>query len=240
MKGSLDMKKILAILLATVTALSVSSCMPDGEIRDLYEYDTFYNAEFGADPEEVFADLGLSKKQVARQPESVNAERGYPDGTFSYKITKYASMYGTPVEVELLFANRLFEIPTHIGLYAVKVNFIEDYPDNFAANSVQWEPSDYKLDIEMATEEIEKRLMFNTIFEEYKDGDFSVKKWSCSNTPNTVGEKLTEKLVSVPSEGGISINDRPLSTMEVYYDNPNEASYILYTGLSAAVLENME
>ncbi len=234
------MKKILAFLLTVVTVLSVSSCMPADEIRDIYEYDTFYNAEFGDDPEEVFEALGVSKKQVARQPESVNEEKGYPDGTFSYKITKYASMYGTPVEVELLFANRLFEIPTHIGLYAVKVNFIEDYADNFAANSIQWEPSDYKLDIEAATEEIEKRLMFNTVFEEYKDGEFSVRKWSCKNTPNAVGEKLTEKLVSVPADGGISINDKPLSVMEVYYGNPDEASYILYTGLSAAVLENME
>ena len=234
------MKKILAILLVVITVLSVSSCMPADEIRDLYEYDTFYDAEFGDDPEEVFEDLGLSKKQVARQPESVNTEKGYPDGTFSYKITKYASMYGTPVEVELLFANRLFEIPTHVGLYAVKVNFIEDYPDNFAANSIQWEPSDYKLDIETATEEIEKRLMFNTVFEEYTDGNFSVRKWSSKNTANTVGEKLTEKLTSVPSDGGISINDKPLSSMEVYYGNPDEASYILYTGLSAAVLENME
>ncbi len=234
------MKKILSVLLATIMVLSVCSCMPADEIRDIYEYDTFYDAQFGDDPEEVFEDLGLSKKQVARQPDRVNAEKGYPDGTFSYKITKYASMYGTPVEVELLFANKLFDIPTHIGLYAVKVNFVEDFPDNYAANSVQWEPSDYKLDIEMATEEIEKRLMFNTVFEEYTDGGFSVKKWSSKNTANAVGEKLTEKLASVPSDGGISINDKPLSVMEVYYGNPDEASYILYSGLSAAVLENME
>lgn len=233
------MKRTLAFFIAIIMLFAFSSCEREFENRDLYQYDTFLNSKWGSDPEEVFSDLGLMKNQVARQPDSVNKENGYPEGTFSYKIIKKSSMYGTPVSVELLFADSLFEIPCHIGLYAVKVNFIESYPDNFAANSVQWEPSDYKLDIDIATEEINKRILYNTNSEEYKDGNWSVRKWSCKATPGSIGDELKGALESVPSEGGVSINDKPLSSMEVYYGNKEEYSYMIYEGLSAAVLKNM-
>ena len=234
------MKRILAFMLVIVSLVSFSACNFDKENRDIYEYDTFLNSKWGDDPEEVFADLGLNKKQIVRQSQTTNSENGYPEGTFSYKITKFSSMFGTPVKVELLFADNLYEIPTHIGLYAVKVNFIEDYPDNFPANSVQWEPSDYKLDIEVASEELGKRILYNTVYEEYKDGKFGVQSYSCSNTPNTIGGELKELLKSVPSVGGISVNDEPLSKIELYYGNPDKPSYLIYSGLSAAGLANME
>lgn len=238
------MKRILAILMALITVLAFSSCSKSEEDRDIYQYDTFLNAKWGSDPDEVFTDLGLSKKQVARQSESDNLEKGYPEGTFSYKITKKASMYGVPVSVELLFADHLFDLPQHIGLYGVKVTFIEDYPSTFSANSVQWEPEDYKLDGDTAMEEINKRVLYNTQQQAEEENGWAVQKWSSKVTPETVGgdvgDKLCEALGTIIGNEEASALDQPLSTMELYYDNPQEASYMIYNGFAAAVLRNLE
>ena len=66
------MKRILAVVLAMVVVLALSSCGGTDQDRDLYHYDTFLNAKWGSDPDEVFSDLGLSKTQVARQGETVD------------------------------------------------------------------------------------------------------------------------------------------------------------------------
>lgn len=241
------MKRILAVVFTIVVVLAFSSCGKTGEDRDLYQYDTFLNAKWGSDPEQVFKDLGLTKAQVARQGESVDAEKGYPEGTFSYKITKTSSMYGLPISVELLFADHLYGLPQHVGLYAVKVTFLEDYPSTFAANSIQWEPSDYKLDADLATEEINKRILYNTDYQMGEEGLWTVQRWACEMTPSTVsgevGDKLCETLQSItegPESADVSALDQPLSVMELYYDNPDEYSYMLYYGFAAALLQNMD
>lgn len=241
------MKRILAVVLAMVVVLAFSSCGGTDQDRDLYHYDTFLNAKWGSDPDEVFSDLGLSKTQVARQGERIDKEKGYPEGTFSYKITKKSSMYGLPVSVELLFADHLFELPQHIGLYAVKVTFLEDYPSTFSANSIQWEPSDYKLDADLAMEEINKRILYNTKRQTEEDGPCTVQRWACETTPQSVpgeeGDKLREALQTLTESEDItntSVLDEPLSVMELYYDNPDEYSYMVYNGFSAALLQNIE
>lgn len=240
------MKRIAAVLMALITLVTLSACGGSDQDRDLYQYDTFLNAKWGSDPDQVFADLGLSKKQVARQGETIDREKGYPEGTFSYKITKKSSMYGLPVSVELLFADHLFGLPQHIGLYAVKVTFLEDYPSTFSANSIQWEPSDYKLDADLAMEEINKRILYNTEQQEETVGLWTIQRWACKTTPSSVpgeaGDKLREALQSI-TEGdeltGTYDLDQPLSVMELYYDNPDEYSYMVYNGFAAALLRNI-
>ena len=59
------MKRIAAVLMALITLVTFSACWGSDQDRDLYQYDTFLNAKWGSDPDQVFADLGLSKKQVA-------------------------------------------------------------------------------------------------------------------------------------------------------------------------------
>lgn len=241
------MKRITAALMALITLVAFSACGGSDQDRDLYQYDTFLNAKWGSDPDEVFSDLGLSKTQVARQGETIDKEKEYPEGTFSYKIIKKSSMYGLPVSVELLFADHLFDLPQHIGLYAVKVTFLEDYPSTFAANGIQWEPSDYKLDADLAMEEINKRILYNTKRQTEENGPWTVQKWACEMTPQSVpgeiGEKLCEALQALAESGGIvasSVLDQPLSVMELYYNNPDEYSYMVYNGFSAALLQNIE
>lgn len=241
------MKRIAAILIALITLVTFSACGGSDQDRDLYQYDTFLNAKWGSDPDQVFADLGLSKKQVARQGEATDKEKGYPDGTFSYKITKKSSMYGLPVSVELLFADHLFDLSQHIGLYAVKVTFLEDYPSTFSANSVQWEPSDYKLDPDLAMEEINKRILYNTEQQMEEKGPWKIQRWASKTTPSSVpgeqGQKLCEALQSVTENFGVidaTVLDQPLSVMELYYDNPDEYSFMIFSGFSAAVLRNMK
>lgn len=241
------MKRVLAVLIALITVFAFSSCGKTDEDRDLYRFDTFLNAKWGSDPDQVFSDLGLSKKQVARQGATLDQEKGYPEGTFSYKITKKSSMYGLPVSVELLFADHLFELPQHIGLYAVKVTFLEDYPATFSANSVQWEPSDYKLDGDAAIEEINKRILYNTVQQTEEDGPWTIQRWASKTTPSSIsgetGDQLREALQSITGDFGlmdISALDQPLSVMELHYNNPDEYSFMVYNGFSAALLNNIK
>ena len=240
------MKRVLAVVIAVIALFAFSSCSSGSEDRDLYQYDTFLNAKWGSDPDEVFLDLGLSKKQVARQGTIVDREKGYPEGTFSYKITKRSSLYGLPVSVELLFADHLFDLPQHIGLYAVKVTFIEDYPSTFSANSIQWEPRDYKLDADIAMEEINKRLLYNTQQQTTAEGSWTVHQWSCKTTPASLPGEVRDKLCAAlalvveGNPGSSFLSDQPLSTMKLYYDNPHESSYMVYNGFAAAVLRNLE
>ena len=241
------MKRLLTVIIALITVFAFSSCGGGDQDRDLYQYDTFLNAKWGSDPDQVFSDLGLSKKQVARQGTSVDSEQGYPEGTFSYKITKKSSMYGLPVSVELLFADHLYDLPQHVGLYAVKVTFLEDYPSTFSANGVQWEPSDYKLDAEAAIEEINKRILFNTEQQTEEDGPWSLQRWASKSTPDSVpgeeGERLCGALQSITENYGMtegSALDQPLSVMELYYGNPDEYSFMIFNGFPAALLHNLK
>ncbi|MEG2597542.1 MAG: hypothetical protein RR977_03855, partial [Oscillospiraceae bacterium] len=217
------------------------------EDRDRYQYDTFLNAKWGSDPEKVFSDLGLTKKQIARQNEDQNAKSGYPKGTFSYKITKKSSLYGVPVSAELLFADNLYGLPQHIGLYAVKVIFLEDFPETFSANSEQREPKDYKLDGEKAIEEINKRSLYNTVESSAQEGDWSVHRWESKTTPMNVSSpkqgalcKAIESISATFSVDTEKLKEASLSSMQLYYNNSEHYSYMIYNGFNAALLRNME
>lgn len=255
----MDMKKILrgvSAAAAGVTALvALSSCsvgQPETAM-DTYHYDGYLNAQWGSDPDEVANQLQLDRTQWVRLEEE--QLEGMPEGTFGYAITRTTMMFGLYMDTEMYFASSLEGVGDYIGLYAMKITFHED-PAYYATSDLSLCDEDFKLNGDDAIEEFQARAMYNRNVEygSYSDdyGDWDTITWYCDATAGTISvddetrAELDANLASL--DGALSmwgeyfdgVSAMPLSSATIYYNNPSAPSYILFSGLPAALLADAE
>lgn len=255
----MKMRKILrgfsAAAAAAATLFSFTSCsigQPETAM-DTYHYDGYLNAQWGSDPDQVANQLQLDRTQWVRLEDS--ALEGMPEGTFGYEITRTTMMFGLYMETEMYFASSLEGVGDYIGLYAMKITFKED-PADYVTSDLSLCDEDFKLNGDDAIEEFQARAMYNRNVEygTYTDayGDWDTISWYCDATADTVSvdddtrTTLQNELsqldgcLSMWGEYFDEVSQMPLSYATIYYNNPSAPSYILFSGLPAAVLADVE
>lgn len=246
-------KRAAALLLAGAAALSFTSCSigQGSSDMDTYHYDGYLNAQWGSTPDQVANQLQLNKSQWVRIEDELLTDM--PAGTFGYEIVRTTMLFGLYMHTELYFAQSLEGVGDYIGLYAMKITFIED-PEYYSTSDLSFCDEDFKLNGDDAIEEFQARALYNRNVEygTYTDenGDWDTISWYCdANIANVdisaekraAAEEMLSELDSCLSIWGdyfVSVSDDPLSTATIYYNNPDAESYILFSGLPAAVLHD--
>ena len=254
------MKKICALLLAVLMTLCFSACdQIHPEHRDRYEYDTYLSALWGSSVSETAKAIGVSEELLIPQED----QTGRPEGSYSYIVNKRSSFMSRPTTVELIFGGELFGMPQELGLYAVLV-ICEEEPYEIPEDATDEERKylmnlDYHLDGEAAIEDLDYRFLYNTVTESGtltdERGSFSLYSWAAKTTLNdyAANEKLQQmfdaftwtglidsETTCTEEEAKQAILDQPLSTVTLYYGNPDSYSHVIYNGLSAALLAHAE
>lgn len=240
---------------AVLAALLLSSCtIGQGPSEmDTFQYDGYLNAQWGSTPSEVLSQLQLSKNQWVRLEDEQVAEM--PEGTFGYEITRTTMQFGLYLRTELYFAESLEGVGDYIGLYAMKISFIED-PEYYSTSDLSLCDSDFKLNGDDAIEEYLARAMYNRNVEygsfSDENGSWDTISWYCdanienvsvSDERRAAAEEMLGQLdgcLAVWGELFGSVADDPLSSATIFYNNPDAESYILFCGLPAAVLRDAE
>ena len=239
-------------ILALVSLAGCSIGQPPTAM-DTYQYDGYLNAQWGSDPDAVADQLQLDRSQWVRLEEEQLA--GMPEGTFGYEIIRTTMMFGLYMDTEMYFAPSLEGVGEYIGLYAMKITFHED-PGYYATSDLSLCDEDFKLNGDDAIEEFQARAMYNRNVEygSYTDeyGDWDTITWYCDATAGTVpvDEEVRSRLQSClrQLDGSLSmwgeyfdgVSEMPLSSATIYYNNPSAPSYILFSGLPAAVLVDLQ
>lgn len=246
-------KRAAALLLAGAAALSFTSCSigQGPSDMDTYHYDGYLNAQWGSTPEQVANQLQLNKSQWVRIEDEQLTDM--PEGTFGYEIIRTTMQFGLYMHTELYFAQSLEGVGDYIGLYAMKITFIED-PEYYSTSDLSFCDEDFKLNGDDAIKEFQARALYNRNVEygTYTDesGDWDTISWYCdANLANVdisaekraAAEEMLSNLdgcLSIWGDYFASVADDPLSTATIYYNNPDAESYILFSGLPAAVLHD--
>ena len=255
----MDMRKIwrgfAAAAAGAAALLSLSGCavgQPETAM-DTYHYDGYLNAQWGSAPDEVANQLQLDRTQWVRLEEDQLA--GMPEGTFGYAITRTTMMFGLYMDTEMYFAPSLEGVGDYIGLYAMKITFHED-PAYYATSDLSLCDEDFKLNGDDAIEEFQARAMYNRNVEygSYTDqyGDWDTITWYCDATIDSVSVDDETRAAAKENLGALDsglsmwgeyfngVSGMPLSSATIYYNNPSVPSYILFSGLPAAVLSDVE
>lgn len=247
-------KRAVSLLLAGAAALSLTSCAigQGPSDMDTYRYDGYLNAQWGSTPEQVANQLQLSKSQWVRIEDELLTDM--PAGTFGYEITRTTMQFGLYVKTELYFAQQLEGVGDYIGLYAMKITFIED-PEYYSTSDLSYCDEDFKLNGDDAIKEFQARALYNRNVDygtySDKNGDWATISWYCdanianvdvSDETRAAAENMLRQLdgcLSVWGDLFSSVSDDPLSTATIFCNNPDAESYILFSGLPAAVLSDV-
>ena len=241
-------RKILPLLLAAAITLTGCSIGEPESHMDTYRYDGYLNAQWGSTPDEVATQLQLPKSQWVRMEDELLD--GMPEGTFGYEVIRTTMLFGLYTETELYFAQSLNGIGEYLGFYGMKITFIED-PEYYSTSDLSYCDADFELNGDDAIKEFQARAHYNRNVTEgtYTDeqGEWKTISWYCvadlAGVENADAKAMAAELDEVLSMWGShfdSIADDPLSAATIYYGNPNAESYILFSGLPAAILRDAE